>query len=88
MKSINNDRKNLKQPVTSLEMETFKKNSELSPVDFGSELGTRKNFRTPIKEILLSTSLQFLLSPIRSKRLLIKIINISFLIFFNYFIHI
>ena len=82
MKLINNDRKNLKQPVTSLEMEIFQKNSELSPVDFGSELGMRKNFRTPIKEILLSTSLQFLLSPIRSKRLLIKIINISFLIFF------
>jgi hypothetical protein len=39
-----------------------------------------KDYKTPIKEILSATSLQFLLSPIRSKRILIKIINTSFLI--------
>jgi len=40
----------------------------------------KKDYKTPIKEILAATSLQFLLSPIRSKRFLIKIINSSFLI--------
>jgi len=39
-----------------------------------------KDYKTPIKEILSATSLQFLLSPIRTKRILIKIINTSFLI--------
>jgi len=44
-------------------------------------LGTRKkDYKTPIKEILSDTSLQFLLSPIRTKRFLIKIINSIFLI--------
>ena len=48
-----------------------------------SNLDTRnrkKDFKAPIKDILAATSLQFLLSPIRSKRFLIKIINSSFLI--------
>jgi len=50
------------------------KNSNLDTIN-------RKNdYKTPIKEILETTSLQFLLSPIRSKRFLIKIINSSFLI--------
>lgn len=40
----------------------------------------RKDYQTPIKEILLSTSLQFMLSPIRTTRSLIKLINICFLI--------
>ena len=39
-----------------------------------------KDFKTPIKEILSATSLQFLLSPIRSKRILIKMINSCFLV--------
>ena len=38
-----------------------------------------KDYKTPIKEILSATSLQFLLSPIRTKRILIRIINTSFL---------
>jgi len=41
-----------------------------------NETGNRnKDYKTPIKEILSETSLQFLLSPIRTKRILIKIIN-------------
>jgi hypothetical protein len=40
----------------------------------------KKDYKTPIKEILSATSLQFLLSPIRSKRILIKMINSCFLI--------
>jgi hypothetical protein len=39
-----------------------------------------KDYKTPIKEILSATSLQFLLSPIRTKRILIRIINTSFLV--------
>jgi hypothetical protein len=40
----------------------------------------KKDYKTPVKEILANTSLQFLSSPMRSKRFLIKIINSSFLI--------
>jgi hypothetical protein len=46
-----------------------------------NETGNRnKDYKTPIKEILSETSLQFLLSPIRTKRILIKIINTGFLV--------
>jgi len=41
-----------------------------------------KNYKQPIKEIISSSSLAYLLSPIRSRRLLIKIIWIVFLIGF------
>jgi hypothetical protein len=41
-----------------------------------------KDYKTPIKEIISSSSLAYLLSPIRSRRLLIKIIWIVFLIGF------
>jgi hypothetical protein len=41
-----------------------------------------KDYKTPIKEILSYSSLSYILSPIRSKRLLIKIIWILFLIGF------
>jgi len=41
-----------------------------------------KDYNAPIKEILSSSSLAYLLSPIRSKRLLIKIIWIVFLFAF------
>ena len=41
-----------------------------------------KDYKTPIKEIISYSSLAYLLSPIRSKRLLIKIIWIVFLIGF------
>ena len=40
----------------------------------------KKDYVSPIKPILLATSLQFILHPIRSKRMLIKIFNICFLI--------
>jgi len=40
-----------------------------------------KDFKTPIKEILSISSLQFLLKPISSKRLLVKIVSIIFLMF-------
>ncbi len=40
----------------------------------------KKDYKTPVKEILANTSLQFLSSPMRFKRFLIKIINSSFLI--------
>jgi len=39
-----------------------------------------KDYKNPVKEILSATSLQFILSPIRSKRILIKIMNTCFLI--------
>jgi hypothetical protein len=39
-----------------------------------------KDYKNPVKEILSATSLQFILSPIRSKRILIKIMNSCFLI--------
>ena len=38
-----------------------------------------KDYKTPIKEILESSSLAYLLSPYRSKRILIKITWIVFL---------
>ena len=34
-----------------------------------------KDYKNPVKEILSATSLQFILSPIRSKRILIKIMK-------------
>jgi hypothetical protein len=40
----------------------------------------RKKYKAQIKSILSATSLQFILHPIRSKRILIKIFNICFLI--------
>jgi len=40
----------------------------------------KKDYKKPINEILSASSLQFLLSPFRSKRLLIKLIWICFLI--------
>jgi len=44
----------------------------------------KKDYKTPIKEILSATSLQFLLSSIRTKRILIRIINSCFLIISSY----
>ena len=44
-----------------------------------TKINREKDYKTPIKEILSISSLQFLLKPISSKRLLIKIINIIFL---------
>jgi len=41
-----------------------------------------KNYKTPIKEIISSSSLSYLLSPIRSKRLFIKLVWLIFLILF------
>jgi hypothetical protein len=41
-----------------------------------------KDYKTPIKEIISSSSLAYLISPIRSKRLLIKLVWIIFLIGF------
>jgi dolichol kinase len=57
-------------------MKTFKK--RVVPAITNSS----KDYKTPIKEILSSSSLSYLLSPIRSKRLVIKIIWIIFLIGF------
>jgi hypothetical protein len=46
-------------------------------VDFSTTIaGSSKDYKQSIKEILSSSSLAYLLSPIRSKRLLIKIIYI------------
>jgi len=54
---------------------------EIKQMNSNLETKNRKKYlKTPIKEILSATSLQFLLSPIRSKRFLIKIINSCFLI--------
>jgi hypothetical protein len=47
-----------------------------------AKTNSNKDYTTPIKEIISSSSLAYLLSPIRSKRLLIKIIWIVFLIAF------
>ena len=41
-----------------------------------------KDYKTPIKEIISSSSLSYLLNPIKSKRLLIKLVWIVFLIVF------
>jgi hypothetical protein len=41
-----------------------------------------RDFKTPIKEIISSSSLSYLLNPIKSKRLLIKLVWIIFLIGF------
>jgi len=41
---------------------------------------TKKDYVSPVKQILTASSLQFILHPIRSKRILIKIFNICFLI--------
>ncbi len=41
-----------------------------------------RDFKTPIKEIISYSSFSFLLNPIRTKRLLIKLIWIVFLIGF------
>jgi len=43
---------------------------------------SEKDYKTPIKEILASSSLAYLLSPFRSKRLLIKIIWTLFILVF------
>ena len=40
-----------------------------------------KDYLNPIKEILSATSLQFILSPFRTKRALIKMLNIFFISF-------
>ena len=53
----------------------------IKPAESNTELN-QKNYKEPIKEILSSSSLAYLLSPIRSKRLLIKFIWIIFLILF------
>ncbi len=42
----------------------------------------KKDYNTPIKDILSASSLAYLLSPFRSKRLLIKIIWSLFLLLF------
>ncbi len=42
----------------------------------------KKDFKTPIKEILAASSLAYFLSPFRSKRLLIKIIWSLFILIF------
>jgi len=42
----------------------------------------KKDFKTPIKEILAASSLAYLLSPFRSKRFLIKIIWSLFMLIF------
>ena len=44
------------------------------------QINRNKDYKSHIKDVLSATSLQFLLSPIRTKRLLIKIINTCFLI--------
>ena len=43
---------------------------------------TKKDYKTPINEILSASSLAYLTSPFRSKRLLIKIIWSLFLLIF------
>jgi len=45
-------------------------------------INSDKDYKTPIKEIISSSSLAYLISPIRSKRLLIKLVWIVFLIGF------
>ena len=45
-------------------------------------VSSNKDYKTPIKEILSSSSLAYLLNPIKSKRIIIKIIWILFLIGF------
>jgi hypothetical protein len=45
-------------------------------------INSDKDYKTPIKEIISSSSLAYLISPIRSKRLLIKLVWIIFLIGF------
>jgi len=43
---------------------------------------SNKDYKTPIKEIISHSSLSYLLSPIRSKRLFIKLVWLIFLILF------
>ncbi len=43
---------------------------------------SNKDYKTPIKEIISHSSLSYLLSPIRSKRFLIKLLWLIFLILF------
>ena len=45
----------------------------------------KKDYKSPIKEILAASSLAYLLSPFRSKRFLIKIIWSFFLLIFLFF---
>jgi uncharacterized membrane protein len=45
-------------------------------------INSDKDYKTPINEIISSSSLAFLISPTRSKRLLIKLVWIIFLIGF------
>ena len=47
-----------------------------------AKTNSNKDYTTPIKEIISSSSLAYLLGPIRSKRLLIKLVWIIFLIGF------
>ena len=83
LSSKDKDRLNLKKLTKDhFELDIFHKNSKINPDNYDSAFEKQKDFTAPMKEILLSTSLQFLLSPTRSKRLPIKIINIIFLIAF------
>ena len=47
---------------------------------FKSEEKTLKQRYEPVKELLSATSLQFLFSPFRSKRIFIKLVWIIFLV--------
>jgi hypothetical protein len=51
-------------------------------IKVGTMTTTTKDYKTPIKEIISSSSLSYLLSPIRSKRFLIKLVWLIFLILF------
>ena len=79
-----NIQENLYKRIEKLErmvLERDKYFQEINQMNSNLEAKNRKkNYKTPIKEIISATSLQFLLSPIRSKRFLIKIINCCFLI--------
>ena len=51
-----------------------------NPLKHKNKVNKEKNYKTTVKEILSDSSIQFLLAPINSKRILIKIINTIFLI--------
>ena len=77
--SSNINKEELNERLERLERQVFKKLS-FEQTRNKKQVTRKKDYKTPIKEILSATSLQFLLSSIRTKRILIKIINSCFLI--------
>ena len=73
----------LKNKVNYDAFSNLVENNRLEPIQVSSVNNNNyKDYATPVKEILASSSLAYLLSPIRSRRLLMKILWIIFLIIF------